>query len=105
MTIPLAVFVLAGRQLGLGILLHDCAHRAMFGNRRTNGVVGRWLAGAPMNTSLPAYRAYHLEHHLAAGVPPYSLRKMRRMLAERGFCNGFACISDGYADALKRAVR
>lgn len=244
LTIPLAVLILAGRQLGLGILLHDCSHHAMFKNRRTNEILGRWLAGVPMNTPLSAYRAYHLkhhqyagtpndpdlvfvanypversslrrkflrdisgrtgirnfrislarfswaaqwpwvafhvalfailalaggwwayglwwvaelfvypaivrlrqigehgaaldrgsadprlntsttlagwwerlfvapnnvnyhlEHHLAAGVPPYNLRKMHRMLAERGFYDGFSCISDGYADVLRRAVR
>ena len=30
LTIVLAVLVIAGRQLGLGIIVHDCAHHALF---------------------------------------------------------------------------
>ena len=69
LTIILAVLILAGRQLGLGILVHDCAHHALFRSRRTNEVVGQWLAGTPINLSLAAYRTYHLAHHRYAGTP------------------------------------
>lgn len=69
LTVPVAVLVLAGRQLGLGILVHDCAHHALFCSTRMNEGVGQWLAGWPMNISLAAYRTYHLAHHRHAGTP------------------------------------
>jgi len=64
-----AVLVLGGRQLGLGILVHDCAHGALFRRRRLNDWAGQWLAGVPVNVPLAAYRTYHLEHHRHAGTP------------------------------------
>lgn len=69
LTIVLAVLLLAGRQLGLGIIVHDCAHHALFASRRANEIAGQWLAGYPMNTSLAKYRSYHLKHHRFAGTP------------------------------------
>lgn len=69
LTIVLAVLLIAGRQLGLGIIVHDTAHHALFASRQTNERVGQWLAGHPMNTSLAKYRNYHLKHHRFAGTP------------------------------------
>lgn len=69
LTISGAILIIAARQLGLGVLLHDCAHHAMFVRRRTNEVVGQWLAGTPINLSLAEYRPYHLGHHRHAGTP------------------------------------
>ncbi|MCK8455178.1 fatty acid desaturase family protein [Sphingomonas faeni] len=69
LTILAAIPVIAARQLGLGILVHDCAHNALFTDRRTNEVVGQWLAGTPINLSLQDYRTYHLAHHRHAGTP------------------------------------
>lgn len=69
LTIVLAVLLIAGRQLGLGIIVHDCAHHALFASRTLNERVGQWLAGNPMNTSLAKYRSYHLKHHRFAGTP------------------------------------
>lgn len=48
---------------------------------------------------------YHLEHHYLAAVPPYNLPKLHRLLASRGFYEGIPCISTGYGDVLKKAVR
>ncbi len=67
-TIVLGILILGGRQLGLGILNHDCAHGAFFTRRKMNDFVGHWLCGAPLNTSLYAYREYHLKHHKYAGT-------------------------------------
>jgi fatty acid desaturase len=64
-----AVLVLGGRQLGLGILVHDCAHGALFRTSRWNERAGRWLAGAAVNVPFDGYRAHHLEHHRHAGTP------------------------------------
>ncbi|MEM8695097.1 MAG: fatty acid desaturase family protein [Pseudomonadota bacterium] len=69
LTIVVAIALLAGRQLGLAVIMHDCAHHAFFSNRKVNEFVGHWLAGGPMNVSVHAYRAYHLKHHQHAGTP------------------------------------
>jgi fatty acid desaturase len=69
LTVLAAIILIAGRQLGLGIITHDCAHSALFRTRGLNELVGHWLAAVPMNSSLPLYRAYHLKHHRFAGTP------------------------------------
>lgn len=69
LTLILAILLIGGRQLGLGIIVHDCAHHALFASRKANEQVGQWLAGYPMNTSLAKYRSYHLKHHRFAGTP------------------------------------
>lgn len=69
LTIGLGIVILGGRQLGLGIINHDCAHHAFFKSRKVDDFVGEWVVGAPMNISLAAYRAYHLKHHKYAGTP------------------------------------
>lgn len=98
LTILISIVLLGARQLGLEVLNHDCAHSIFFRRRRVNELVGHWLCGGPMNTSLYGYRAYHLEHHrhvgtrqdpdlgiaLAYPAPPDSLRrKLTRDLTGR----------------------
>lgn len=68
LTILVSIVVLGSRQLGLEVLNHDCAHSVFFTNRRVNQVVGHWLCGGPVNTSLYRYRDYHLQHHRYAGT-------------------------------------
>jgi fatty acid desaturase len=58
-TIPLAVIIIGGRQLGLGILMHDAAHGALHPNPKINDLVGEWFTGG----GLVRYRTYHLGHH------------------------------------------
>jgi fatty acid desaturase len=58
-----AVVVIGGRQLGLAILMHDAAHRALFKNTRLNDTFGAFLCGWPVGASLTLYRPYHLSHH------------------------------------------
>lgn len=69
LTILAAIVIIAGRQLGLGIITHDCAHNALFRTRWLNEFAGHWLTAVPMNSSLPLYRDYHLKHHRYAGTP------------------------------------
>jgi fatty acid desaturase len=57
------VVVIGGRQLGLAILMHDAAHRALFKNTRLNDTLGAFLCGWPVGASLTLYRPYHLSHH------------------------------------------
>jgi fatty acid desaturase len=58
-----AVVMIGGRQLGLAILMHDAAHRALFKNTRLNDTLGAFLCGWPVGASLTLYRPYHLSHH------------------------------------------
>ncbi len=63
-----ALLLLGGRQLGLAVLHHDCAHSVFFRSRQLNEHLGEWLFGGLINASLPRYRAYHLKHHRHAGT-------------------------------------
>ena len=67
-TVVIALILIANRQLGLGILTHECAHNALFESKTVNRWVGRWLCGAPSLVDLDGYRSYHLEHHKLAGT-------------------------------------
>ncbi len=67
-TILLGVILLAGRQLSLSVLMHDCAHHAFFTEKKVDDFVGRWLTGGPMNICVFAYRDYHLRHHQHGGT-------------------------------------
>lgn len=62
-TVVAALFVIGARQLGMGVLMHEAAHRALLKNRRLNDWVGNWLCGYPIWSDLRAYRPYHLQHH------------------------------------------
>ncbi|MBV8603769.1 MAG: fatty acid desaturase family protein [Pelomonas sp.] len=59
--------ILGGRILGLGILMHDAAHRSLFASARANGFAGQWLCAAPIAADLLVYRRYHMTHHREAG--------------------------------------
>jgi fatty acid desaturase len=63
MSFIVAVVVIGGRQLGMAILMHDAAHRALFKNTWLNDTLGAFLCGWPVGASLALYRPYHLSHH------------------------------------------
>jgi len=63
-----ALVVIGGRQLGLGILMHDCAHRALFPSPAANDRIGQWLCAAPVFADLAVYRRYHMTHHRTTGT-------------------------------------
>lgn len=63
LTIALALLLIGTRQLGMAILMHDAAHRALFSSRRLNDWVGNWLCAYPIWTDVIPYRPYHLKHH------------------------------------------
>jgi fatty acid desaturase len=67
LTILLGVALLGGRQLGFAALMHDCGHRALFEDDRTNAWVGQWLCAYPILSDLPRYAAGHRKHHAFAG--------------------------------------
>ena len=63
-TFIVAVMVIGSRQLGLAILMHESAHRALFANNFLNEKIGYWVCGAPILADMFAYRHYHLMHHM-----------------------------------------
>jgi fatty acid desaturase len=67
---------------------------------QTRTVRAGWLARLFI---APNRVQYHLEHHLLMTVPHYNLPTFHKMLGERGLLEG-ACVADGYAEVLRRAV-
>jgi fatty acid desaturase len=68
-TVVLAVILLAGRQMGLSVLMHDCGHHTLFRSARLNELVGQWLCALPVMNDQPSYARGHLEHHRKSGSP------------------------------------
>ncbi|HEY0477763.1 MAG TPA: fatty acid desaturase [Kofleriaceae bacterium] len=66
--IPLALFVIGARQLGMAVLMHEAAHRTLFRRRSWNDRCANWLAAYPVYVSLELYRPYHLQHHARTGT-------------------------------------
>lgn len=64
-----ALIILAGRQLALGILTHDAAHRSLFKTAWLNDVLVDWLCARPVWNNLQYYRPYHLLHHAKTSTP------------------------------------
>jgi len=71
----LALFVMAGRQLGIGILLHECSHRSFFSSPRMNQHIGHWLGGMPLLIPMDFYRPYHMLHHAKTGTDVDNIRQ------------------------------
>lgn len=67
-TVVVAILVLGGRQLGLGVLMHECGHRSFMPSPRMNDWVGHWLCAAPVYSELETYRSYHMTHHVKTGT-------------------------------------
>jgi len=68
LTIVVGVIVLGGRQLGFGVLTHECGHGTLFASRRLNDFVGEWLAAPLTFNNMKAYIRGHLKHHRLAGT-------------------------------------
>lgn len=66
--ILISLTILGNRQLGLGVLMHDCAHGALFKTKSMNVTIGEWLCAAPILAQLRGYQKYHLQHHIKAGT-------------------------------------
>lgn len=62
-TFCLSIIIIGSRQLGLAILMHDAAHRALFAKITLNEKIGFWACGSPILADLFSYRHYHLMHH------------------------------------------
>lgn len=68
LAIVVALFVIAARQLGMAVVMHEAAHRTLFRSRRLNDWAGNWLAAFPVWAEVAPYRAYHLVHHTRTGT-------------------------------------
>jgi fatty acid desaturase len=68
LAVPLALFVIGGRQLGMAVIMHEAAHRTLFTRRSWNDRAANWLAAYPVYLSLELYRPYHLQHHAHTGT-------------------------------------
>jgi fatty acid desaturase len=66
-TILTAVWLIGARQMGLAVLMHECAHRTFFRTPGFNQSLGAWLTAAPMNIPMAQYREVHLRHHRHGG--------------------------------------
>lgn len=113
-TVLIAMLVLGGRQLGLGILMHDAAHRTLMKSAGVGEWAGQWLCAAPMFVDLAIYRRYHMTHHVKAGteddpdLPNYAnypvtraslRRKLLRDLAGRSGMRAFLSLASLYSSA------
>jgi len=63
-----AVWALAFLAMGpvicrFNILMHEAAHRLLFGSRKVNDFVGRWFLGYPVLSPIDLYRRGHMAHH------------------------------------------
>lgn len=68
LSILIALILIAGRQHGIGGLMHECGHRTMFSSRAVNRFVGQWLAAKPVFEEIGGYARGHGRHHLKAGT-------------------------------------
>lgn len=59
----LAIITIATRQHALAVLMHDGAHRSLFGRRRVNDLVSDLFLAFPLFVSTTLYRRHHLDHH------------------------------------------
>lgn len=57
------ITLIAGRQLGLAILMHEGAHGLIANNVRFNNYISQFFCAFPMAVDTYDYRHYHLKHH------------------------------------------
>jgi fatty acid desaturase len=67
-TVLLAIALLAGRQLGLAVITHECGHNTFFATRSLNHRVGQYLCANVVFSDMPAYARGHSRHHQLAGT-------------------------------------
>lgn len=73
-----AILIIAGRQLGLSILMHEASHRSLFKSPWLNDYLADWLSGRFIFVDVARYRKHHMIHHTNTGTPDdndYSLVK------------------------------
>ena len=68
LSILVGIVLLGGRQLGFGILQHECGHKTLFTKPQINQFVGDWLVSPPGLSNMNAYMRTHHPHHRLAGT-------------------------------------
>ncbi|MFT5482078.1 MAG: fatty acid desaturase [Halieaceae bacterium] len=68
LTIFLALLALAGRQLGLAVIEHECGHHTLFETESLNRFCGQWLAAKAVFSDMHTYARDHTGHHRHAGT-------------------------------------
>jgi fatty acid desaturase len=63
LTFLIALVIIGGRQLGLGILMHEGSHALLFKSRTLNDRISTWFAAWPMIINMQEYRKRHMAHH------------------------------------------
>ena len=63
LTFFIAVLIIAGRQLGLAILMHEGAHGLIVNKTKSNDRLSQWICAFPVWLDTYGYRHYHLAHH------------------------------------------
>jgi fatty acid desaturase len=106
LTFIVSLILLGNRQLGLGVLMHDCVHGAVFNSTKLNIGIGSWLCAAPVLAQFEGYRRYHLKHHSQAGTqqdpdyPNYKIYPVSRRSLMRKFArdlSGITAVKNLYA--------
>ena len=68
LTILIALCLIAGRLLGIGVIMHECGHNSFFATKRVNRFFGQWFAGKLVLDNLHPYAEGHKQHHRLAGT-------------------------------------
>jgi len=67
-SVLIALFLLAGQQLGLTVIMHECGHQTFFASKRLNSFFGQYFAANPTFSDLSFYARTHAVHHRKAGT-------------------------------------
>lgn len=65
----LGFIVMAGRHLGLAILMHEAAHKTLFKTTWLNDEFADWVCAKPIWNDVKKYRVHHFMHHTRTGQP------------------------------------
>ena len=68
LTFLVVIILLGGRQLALGVIVHETGHRSLFKSPAVNNFAGHWLSGYWVFSDKEAYMKGHLQHHQDAGT-------------------------------------
>ncbi len=76
---PIAIFVIAARQHGMGVLMHEGVHFLIFKNKKLNDAVTRYFLSLPLFISMKHFRSQHLAHHAHTNDPVHDPDWARRL--------------------------
>ena len=68
LTMLFPVLLLSGRQMALGVLVHQTGHKSFFTSQSLNDFVATWLSGYWVFSDKDTYMKGHLMHHRDCGT-------------------------------------